>query len=90
MLEIEWTVQAVDKLEGLENTEEKEIRDAVDELSEKQFSHPDLKPIKDRNSKWIWRLKVKRKHTDHRIFIDLQDSKLIILDFDHRDTAYEN
>jgi mRNA-degrading endonuclease RelE of RelBE toxin-antitoxin system len=68
---------------------QEEILESVEELKDKQFSHPQLKPIKDRKSEWIWRLKVKEVHTDHRLFIDFEEKEFLILDLDHRDTAYK-
>lgn len=88
-LEVIWTESAQNSLEDLQDRKKKEVLDMVTELSEQQFSHNCVKPIKDRNGRWIWRLKVKEDYTDHKVFVDLEEEKLLILDIAHRDTAYE-
>jgi mRNA-degrading endonuclease RelE of RelBE toxin-antitoxin system len=88
MLEVEWSETAVNTLRSLEKEQVEEIRKKVREVSEQQFSHKYVKPIKDRG-KWIWRLKVKEENTDHRIFMDLIEGNLVILEIAHRDNAYQ-
>ena len=66
-----------------------EIFSVLEEFEDKQFAHPEVKQIKDRDGKWIWRLKVKEENTDHRVFIDYVEGSFQVLEVLHRDKAYE-
>jgi hypothetical protein len=48
-----------------------------------------VKQIRDKDGKWIWRLKIKEEYTDHRAFIDYLDGEFHVLKIAHRDVAYE-
>lgn len=61
---------------------------ALEEFEKEQFSHSGIKQIQDEDGRWIWRLKVKRDHTDHRVFIDYMDPDFQVLSVAHRDEAY--
>jgi mRNA-degrading endonuclease RelE of RelBE toxin-antitoxin system len=80
---------AKQSLEELEKDKAREIIESVEELAEKGFEHDKLKLIQDRNGNWIYRLKVMKQKTNHRVFIDYIDNEIKILDILHREQAYE-
>jgi mRNA-degrading endonuclease RelE of RelBE toxin-antitoxin system len=88
-LEIQLKEQSVQDIQQLSDEAKEEVFEALEEFEQKQFHHPDVKQIKDEDGKWIWRLKIKRDHTDHRAFIDYVDEEFQVLKVAHRDTAYQ-
>jgi mRNA-degrading endonuclease RelE of RelBE toxin-antitoxin system len=78
---------ARESLKELSPEAQQEVVDALAEFEERQFHHPDVKAIRD-NGEWIWRLKIKEEHTDHRAFIDYQEQVFSVLRIIHRDNAY--
>ncbi len=81
---------AKDSLEKLDKSVSREIIETVSEVAEKGFNHDKVKMIKDRNGDWIYRIKVVREYTNHRIFADYVEGELKILDILHRNKAYED
>jgi mRNA-degrading endonuclease RelE of RelBE toxin-antitoxin system len=79
---------ARESLKELPPEAQQEVLDALAEFEESQFDHPDVKAIRD-NGEWIWRLKIKEQHTDHRAFIDYQEQVFTVLNIIHRDNAYQ-
>jgi len=61
--------QAREDLEELRREAKQELVDALTEFEEQQFDHLDVKAIRD-DGDWIWRLKIKESHTNHRVFTD--------------------
>lgn len=88
-LEIRLKERAVKDVHQLSDDARKEVFEALEEFEEEQFHHSDVKQIKDEDGKWIWRLKIKREHTDHRAFIDYVNEEFQVLKVAHRDTAYQ-
>ncbi|PSG98634.1 MAG: hypothetical protein BRC29_00725 [Nanohaloarchaea archaeon SW_7_43_1] len=80
---------AKNSLEELDVDEVKEILRLIEEMIEEGFSHPKVKMIKERNGDWVYRLKVDRENTNHRVFLDYVEGDIKILDIMHRDVAYE-
>ncbi|MFB6174766.1 MAG: type II toxin-antitoxin system RelE/ParE family toxin [Candidatus Nanohalobium sp.] len=77
-------------LKELEQEKAGEIVEIIEEVAEQGFNHDKVKMIKDRNGDWVYRLKVDKDNTNHRIFMDYIDGELKILDVLHRSVAYED
>ena len=77
--------------EQLSTEARREVAASIQELTTDYltapWNHPRVKYIPSQGE--IWRLKVKKEHTDHRVFFDIGDEGLIFLAIAHRDTAYE-
>jgi len=69
----------------------REVAESIQELTvdylTAPWNHPRVKYIPSQGE--IWRLKIKKAHTDHRVFFDIGDEELVFLAITHRDTAYE-
>jgi len=78
--------------EALDNVVQEAAAEAIQDLVENyrtySWNHPDVKYIPDHGD--IWRLKIGQRGqpVDHRIFFDIEDSRLLFLTIQHRDTAY--
>jgi len=81
---------ARESLKELEREEAEEIVELIEEVAEQGFNHDKVKMIKDRNGDWVYRLKVDREPSNHRVFLDYIDGELKILDILHRSIAYED
>ena len=77
-------------LKELEQEKAEEIVEAIEEVAEQGFNHDRVKMIKDRNGNWVYRLKVDKDNTNHRVFLDYIDGELKILDIMPRSVAYED
>jgi phage-related protein len=88
-MDINLREQAVEDIDVISEKAQEEVLKALEEFEDEQFHHSDVKQIKDEDGKWIWRLKIKEDHTDHRAFIDYIDGEFHVLKVAHRDVAYE-
>ena len=89
-MSVELKPGAIEDLEKMDGKIREEIFEKLEDFSKKQLDHPDIKMIKDHDGRWIWRLKCKEDHSDHRIFLDYEDNRFIVNKVAHRDDAYEN
>ena len=88
-----FSAEAEKQLEELSTAHEKAILDSINFVAENGFGESgDLKIIRDPQEGEIWRLKVKeggRGGLDHRVFLDFEEDKLVVLAVFHRDEAYD-
>lgn len=77
-------------LKELERQKAREIVESIEEVAEQGFNHDRVKMIKDRNGDWVYRLKVDKDNTNHRVFLDYINGELKILEILHRSVAYED
>ncbi|MFB6245217.1 MAG: hypothetical protein ABEJ03_02615 [Candidatus Nanohaloarchaea archaeon] len=77
-------------MKELERQKAREIVESIEEVAEQGFNHDRVKMIKDRNGDWVYRLKVDKDNTNHRVFLDYINGELKILEILHRSVAYED
>jgi hypothetical protein len=81
--------QAVEDLESLGPDAREEVSwQRWRSLRRNSFHTAVSSRYRTRTGDGIWRLKVKRDHTDHRVFIDHTDPDFQDLSVAHRDEAY--
>jgi len=89
MIEYRFRETAKEALEELERVKSEEIISKIEDVAQTGFEHRDLRMIKDNHGEWLWRLKVDGDKTNHRIFLDYIENKIIVLDIIKREEAYK-
>lgn len=82
-----------ERFEKLDKEVKEEVRQEIHNLLEKYSSDPWNHPrVKRIESMDVWRLKVgeRGKKVDHRVFFDIEGSRLKFLTVRHRDQAYSS
>ncbi|MDY6774073.1 MAG: hypothetical protein SVS85_02635 [Candidatus Nanohaloarchaea archaeon] len=75
--------------EELEGNRWEEIRGKLGEVVEQGLGHPDVKLVPNPTlERPVWQLTVKEEITDHRVFLDLDDSTLVVLAVWHADYTH--
>ena len=77
---------AVEDLKQMDKQVQKQIRDEIEGLRDNPLG--ENTSLLSKQGLEIFRLKLKNRELDHRVFFDLDDQKVVILGIEHRDDAY--
>ena len=78
-MEIQFTSKALADLENLTETEVEEVKEKIREITGR-LSHEDLKLVENPFlAHPVWELTVDEGSTDHRVFIDVRGSSIVVL-----------
>jgi mRNA-degrading endonuclease RelE of RelBE toxin-antitoxin system len=79
-LDLRYVPEIVEDRRNLDSAQRKETENTIEEVSRKGKDHENVKLVP--NSKIdhpIWELKIKGENTDHRVFLDIEGKKLVVL-----------
>ncbi len=86
-----WKTIFIHQMQALSNNQREEIFESINTLEQEGFAEcEDGEWSPERDGGQIYKLKVKKEHADHRIFIDNRDGDLDIYGMFHRDRGYED
>jgi mRNA-degrading endonuclease RelE of RelBE toxin-antitoxin system len=91
MMSGQWRSLARTELEQLSEPQQKQVLTGIEAVLETGVEHENVALVeKPQFDAPLWRLKVVDADTDtnHRVFIDLQDGRLVVLAVWPRETAY--
>lgn len=77
--DVKLTDEALEGKEKLSETQWQEVKSKIKDATD-SLSHRDLKLVPNPFLKHpIWQLKVEEENTDHRVYIDVENTKAVIL-----------
>ncbi len=90
MIPIEYKPVAQSSIQDLDEEVREIIEEKIKEVRENGiFKHRNVGIVHDEEWGEIWRIKAKNAIANHRVFFDIQDNKMVVLDVLHRDIAYD-
>ncbi len=79
-MKLRYRKEALKDQENLSDAQFEEIEEEIEKACEEGFDRPNVKVVPNPELEHpIWQLKVDGEHTNHRIFLDMENSTLIVM-----------